>query len=221
MMNRSEVYRARFITENVAHVHLHAAHKGRETRTKVTTKRQHVERVAASTMQAGFRGGKTRSNVRTIEDASTRVQGAIMGNLARKETVSERFRQESEASRRIIGTLLRHKVSRVMMNLVKLSQRKKIAATKIFTCFDVDNSGSLLTSELIEVMKLFAGDSDDVDVAAAEASLRSVDSDGSGELEIDEFLEWARKEFMDLSDEEFEGFQMKTVLQHLNSHTAV
>ena len=136
-----------------------------------------------------------------------------MGLLVRKETGAEKFSRESKASQQILAGLLKHKVSR--LNLRKLSQRKRLAATKIFHCFDADNSGSLLCSELIEVMKLFSQGA--VDVAAAEAWLQAMDKDGSGELEIDEFLEWVHKTFDDLSDSEFEGFQMKTVLQHLNS----
>ena len=42
-----------------------------------------------------------------------------------------------------------------------------------------------------------------------------VDQDGSGELEMNEFLEWVLLNFQDLSDEAFEAFQYKCVSQHL------
>ena len=44
-----------------------------------------------------------------------------------------------------------------------------------------------------------------------------MDKDASGELELSEFLEFVKNEFDFMTDEEYEAFQRRTVLAHLNA----
>lgn len=71
---------------------------------------------------------------------------------------------------------------------MKELSEKEIAKIKShFDYFDEDESGKLDVKEFRKLFKVIAEDSTR---AEAEAGFAAIDTDGSGEIDFDEFLEW-------------------------------
>ena len=114
-----------------------------------------------------------------MEAAATKIQAVHKGKQARKE-LQERKEQEAAAVK--IQAVHRGKQARKM--LLKATDTVESAFKK----FDTDGSGMLEAEELFQVLAELGLDVTDEDfIAYARALMEDYDSDGNGELDLEEF----------------------------------
>ena len=114
-----------------------------------------------------------------MEAAATKIQAVHKGKQARKELQE---RQEMEAAAVKIQAVHRGKQARKM--LLKATDTVESAFKK----FDTDGSGMLEAEELFQVLAELGLDVTDEDfIAYARALMEDYDSDGNGELDLEEF----------------------------------